>query len=105
MDALLLTKDMTEHQRLMFMSEFNQRRKDRMAALLLTLFLGGLGAHRFYLGEIKLGVVYLVFCITLIPAVVAFVELFMIQARVDRYNDRVADELATHIRSVSTTPH
>lgn len=48
--------------------------KDRGTAALLALFLGGLGVHHFYLGNTALGVLYLLFCWTLIPAVVSCVE-------------------------------
>jgi TM2 domain-containing membrane protein YozV len=48
--------------------------KSRVVAALLAFFLGGLGVHKFYLGQIGLGLLYLVFCWTFIPALVAFVE-------------------------------
>ncbi|WP_075183278.1 TM2 domain-containing protein [Pantoea sp. 1.19] len=48
--------------------------KNRLVAALLALFLGSLGAHKFYLGRIFQGVMYLLFCWTLIPGVIAFVE-------------------------------
>tara|TARA_R110000868_G_scaffold48678_2_gene157626 strand:+ start:1018 stop:1341 length:324 start_codon:yes stop_codon:yes gene_type:complete len=48
--------------------------KSRITTALLAFFLGGLGVHRFYLGNIGLGFLYLIFCWTFIPAVVAFVE-------------------------------
>ena len=48
--------------------------KNRMTAALLALFLGGLGVHHFYLGNTGLGVLYLVFCWTFIPAIIAFIE-------------------------------
>jgi TM2 domain-containing membrane protein YozV len=48
--------------------------KSRITAVLLALFLGGLGAHKFYLGRIGSGIVYLIFFWTFIPAIVAFVE-------------------------------
>lgn len=48
--------------------------KDRVTAAFLALFLGGLGAHHFYLGNVGIGIVYLLFCWTLIPAFVAFIE-------------------------------
>ncbi|MDF5496698.1 NINE protein, partial [Vibrio parahaemolyticus] len=31
-------------------------------------------AHKFYLGKIGQGILYLVFCWTLIPAIIAFIE-------------------------------
>ena len=48
--------------------------KDRVTAALLALFLGGLGAHHFYLGNTALGVIYLLFCWTFIPAIVSCIE-------------------------------
>lgn len=48
--------------------------KSRITAGMLALFLGGLGAHRFYLNQPGLGILYLLFFWTLIPAIVAFVE-------------------------------
>jgi len=48
--------------------------KSKGVAIVLALFLGGLGAHKFYLGQVGLGILYLVTCWTFIPAVVAFIE-------------------------------
>lgn len=48
--------------------------KDRITAAIFALFLGGFGAHHFYLGNIGRAVLYLVFVWTLIPLIVAFVE-------------------------------
>jgi TM2 domain-containing membrane protein YozV len=44
--------------------------------MLLSLFLGALGVHRFYLGRPLSGIFYLVFFWTLIPALLAFLEVF-----------------------------
>lgn len=52
-----------------------QQEKSKVTAILLALFLGGLGIHKFYLGEWGWGVVYLLFCWTYIPALVAFIEM------------------------------
>ena len=48
--------------------------RSRVAAALFALLLGGIGVHKFYLGRIGMGVVYLLFCWTFIPAIVAFIE-------------------------------
>jgi hypothetical protein len=47
--------------------------KSKVVAGVLALFLGGLGIHRFYLGQ-WWGIFYLIFCWTFIPMIVAFVE-------------------------------
>ncbi|MBQ8939006.1 MAG: NINE protein [Paludibacteraceae bacterium] len=48
--------------------------KNRYVAAILAFFLGGLGIHKFYLGKNVQGIIYLVFCWTYIPAIIAFVE-------------------------------
>ena len=49
-------------------------RKNRGVAVLLAVFLGWFGAHKFYLGQTGWGIVYLLFCWTFIPACVALIE-------------------------------
>jgi TM2 domain-containing membrane protein YozV len=48
--------------------------KSRSMAVLLAMLLGGIGIHKFYLNEPGLGVLYLVFCWTFIPAVAGLIE-------------------------------
>lgn len=48
--------------------------KSRTTAALLAIFLGSLGAHKFYLGNIPLGILYLVFFWTYIPGFVGIIE-------------------------------
>lgn len=45
-----------------------------MVAALLAFFLGGLGAHKFYLGRPVWGFLYLLFCMTGIPSFLGFLE-------------------------------
>ena len=48
--------------------------KDRITAAILALILGGLGVHKFYLGQNVAGLIYLLLCWTFIPAIIGFVE-------------------------------
>ena len=46
----------------------------RIVAAILAILLGDFGIHKFYLGQIGLGIVYLLFCWTGIPAIIGIVE-------------------------------
>lgn len=48
--------------------------KSKVAAGVLAILLGSLGIHKFYLGKIGMGVLYLLFCWTGIPAIVGLIE-------------------------------
>jgi len=50
--------------------------KNQTVAGLLCAFLGGFGAHKFYLGRITAGVLFVLFCWTGIPGLIAFFNLF-----------------------------
>ncbi len=51
-------------------------RKEKAIAGVLAFFLGGLGVHRFYLGQ-WWGIFYLLFWGTLIPSIISFIEAFV----------------------------
>lgn len=48
--------------------------KSKATAGILAILLGSLGAHKFYLGKIGLGVVYILFCWTGIPGIIGLIE-------------------------------
>ena len=52
--------------------------RSKTAAILFAFFLGAFGAHKFYLGQTKWGIVYLLFFWTAIPALIAFVEFIIL---------------------------
>ena len=60
------TNPVTHHQQI--------GQKSRVVAIILAFFLGGLGIHKFYLGRIGWGIIYLIFCWTFIPSLIAFIE-------------------------------
>lgn len=71
------------------------RKKEKLTASLLAIFLGIFGAHKFYLGQEIFGVLYLLFCWTFIPAIIGLIEglnyLSMKDADFDRrYNNKKA---------------
>jgi TM2 domain-containing membrane protein YozV/ribosomal protein L40E len=48
--------------------------KSKLAAALFAILLGGIGVHKFYLGRIGWGVLYIVFFWTFIPALLGIIE-------------------------------
>ena len=52
--------------------------KSKTTAILLAFFLGGLGIHRFYLGQNGRGVLYLLFCWTGIPLFISIIDTIML---------------------------
>ncbi len=58
--------------------------KDRLTAAVLAMVLGGLGIHRFYLGDFGLGILYLLFFWTTIPAFVGLIEGIILLASTDQ---------------------
>lgn len=72
--------------------------RSRLAAALLAFFLGGLGAHKFYLGQVGMGLLYLLFCWSFIPGVVAFVEMILYLVQSDAEFDRKYNYALPHGR-------
>jgi len=48
--------------------------KKRTIAVILAVFLGGLGVHKFYQNKIGKGFLYLLFSWTTIPSIIAVIE-------------------------------
>ena len=77
-----------------FMIAYNSQQKKPTTAVVLTLLLGGIGAHKFYMGQTGLGILYLLFSWTFIPGIVAFIEAFTISKSVHTMNRKIAREQA-----------
>jgi len=52
--------------------------KSKLAAVLFALFLGSFGFHKFYLGRVGAGVLYLIFCWTFIPSVLGIIDAILL---------------------------
>ncbi|HEX8903332.1 MAG TPA: TM2 domain-containing protein [Longimicrobiaceae bacterium] len=57
-------------------------RKDKTVAAVLAFFLGGVGIHKFYLGKVGQGILYLLLCWTFLPAIAGFIEgiIYLVQS-------------------------
>lgn len=47
---------------------------NKIAYALIAIFIGGLGIHRFYAGKWVSGILYILFCWTMIPSLLGFIE-------------------------------
>jgi TM2 domain-containing membrane protein YozV len=52
--------------------------KDKSTAAILALFMGGIGVHKFYLGRIGAGIVYLIFSFTFVPVLLGLIDFFVL---------------------------
>jgi TM2 domain-containing membrane protein YozV len=82
--------------------------KSKTTAILLCWFLGGIGVHKFYLGQSGAGILYLLFCWTLIPAIIAFFEFFILIFMSDhefnqKFNGAAIGNLFGSVGAVSAT--
>jgi len=72
--------------------------KERTVAILLCFFLGGMGIHKFYLGKNVEGTLYLIFCWTFIPSILAFFDFFGLCFMSDReFNARFNSSTASNL--------
>jgi len=90
--------DMDETQAEQFANVYRQRRKDETTVLMTTLlaFLGIAGVNRFYLGQIGMGLAYLLtagFCL-----IGTLVDLFNYRSLTSSYNEKQALEVGMLIR-------
>ena len=51
--------------------------KSKTVAIVLALFLGGIGIHKFYLGQAGQGILYLLLCWTFIPIVLSVIDIII----------------------------
>ena len=94
----LLPNDLTDQERRRFQDEYLAVKKNETTGVLLALFLGGFGAHHFYMGRMRLGILYLLSFWTLIPGIVALAECFLMKGRVQQFNRRKADHIVTRLK-------
>ena len=78
-------KNLTESEKLLAMIEYDVNKKSSVLGVLAALF-GAFGTHHFYLKNYILGIIYLLFCLTGVPAVISFFEMFLMPSRVRKYN-------------------
>ena len=92
MNIMNMVRSLPTDRQTPFLLQINSVKKSPTTAVLLALFLGGVGAHKFYLGKTAAGIIYILFAWTTIPAWIALFEAFGISGTVARYNEKKARE-------------
>ncbi len=88
----------------MFYEQYEAVRRDEVVGILLALFLGTFGAHHFYLRRTGLGILYLCFFWSGIPAILGFIECFFMPGRVREFNAIQAARHRRHARHAMCLP-
>jgi TM2 domain-containing membrane protein YozV len=101
LEEYLIMSDLNDHQKILFQSQFNNERKNASTAVLLCFFLGGFGAHKFYMGRTGIGLLYLLFSWTLVPALFSLIECFLVSAQVREFNSKKALEIGMLMKTLN----
>lgn len=96
--VLAITKELDAEEKIQFQIVYANENKSVSTGVLLALFLGGLGIHKFYLGQSGWGVLYLLFFWTFIPSIIALVEACLMGGTVRKYNTAKAYEICEGIK-------
>ena len=95
-----MNKDLYEldyHENVELAQELKGATKDSTVGILLALFLGGFGAHRFYLDDFLVGGIFLalscvlwfILGIPILIPLIGIIEVFFMSARVKAWNDEL----------------
>ena len=76
--------------------------KNKTTAAILAFFLGGIGVHRFYLGQAGKGILCIVFCWTFIPAFIAFIDFIVFLTMSEESFDKKYNKVTRSTISVNT---
>ena len=96
---LLLKRDMTAEQLAMVQSEVTSKGKSKGVAYALWFFLGGLGGHRYYAGDIGMGI-----GMTLTLGgfgVWSLIDVFLIGKRIDTVNEQLEYNIIQQVKAIS----
>lgn len=107
MDDLTRLENLTDKQINILNGEIERNKKSTAVAYLLLIFLGGFGAHKFYLGKKVAGIVYLflfllgLFTLALgigglfliIVGIACIVDLFITPKHIKEHEDKIKQEL------------
>ncbi|MEI7531668.1 MAG: TM2 domain-containing protein [Betaproteobacteria bacterium] len=96
MEQAMMTKDFSDQQKMLFMSQYDSVKKDSGTVLVLAVLFGFSGIDRFMLGDVGLGIAKLLTfggC-----GIWAIVDWFTAKSRTNDYNRKKAMEIFQAIK-------
>ena len=90
-----ILQSLPQDKQMLFIMQYNSAKKNPTTAVVLALFLEGSASISFTWDNTGLGVLYLIFCWTYIPSIIALIEAFVISGQVGKYNQQKAMEIAS----------
>ncbi|WP_409271543.1 TM2 domain-containing protein [Neobacillus sp. SCS-31] len=94
---LLLKRDLSSEQLVMVQSEMNKKAKSKGIAYALWFFLGGIGGHRYYAGDIGMGIGMTLTFGGL--GIWALIDVFLIGNRIEKKNEELEYQLIQQVAS------
>ena len=104
-EVLELLRDLNSEQRSLFMTEYNQVRKNPNTGVVLSALLGAVGAHHFWMGNTIEGVGFNIFGLLTcffgywLTMILGFWDAFFIGAKVRKSNYANAKKIYERIKS------
>ena len=97
MNNLLLKKDLSAAQLAMINSEMNNKQKSKGIAYLIWFFFGGIGGHRYYAGDIGMGIAMTLTLGGL--GIWSLIDVFFIGKRIESKNMDVEKGIIMNVKS------
>ncbi|MCP1144490.1 TM2 domain-containing protein [Lysinibacillus endophyticus] len=97
MNNLLLKQDLSTQELAIVNSEMNNKQKSKGIAYLIWFFFGGIGGHRYYAGDIGMGI-----AMTLTLGGLGFwalIDVFFIGKRIERKNEELEQNIIMNVKS------
>ena len=99
MSNLLAMKDLSSQQLAMVQAEVKGKEKTKGIAYALWFFLGGLGGHRYYAGDIGMGIGMTLTLGGL--GVWTLIDVFFIGSRIEKKNSELEYEVIQKVKAVA----
>jgi TM2 domain-containing membrane protein YozV len=101
--TIKLVAPLTPNQRDVFYQEYTRRAKSYQVALLLSILFGWIfGFHKFYLGRIGQGILYIILSLislSLIPLILTIFDIVKMRETVTKINRQIAERIADRVRN------